>query len=84
MTETNATNTDAGVDLLQMLHQQMQSVQANHPDWYADYEDGDVFTASREVLSELVNTAPTDFARGLLVGVMMFRQQLAIITGRSF
>lgn len=64
--------------------QEFAQARAEHPEWSAQFEDADPVTAEREVVEALLESAPTPFLAGLLVGFMMFRQQMAIITGRPF
>ena len=54
------------------------------PDWFQEFEDVDPFVADRQVVEALVLEAPTEFASGVLCGILMFRQQLAAVTGREF
>ncbi|HBJ86951.1 MAG TPA: hypothetical protein DDZ88_24450 [Verrucomicrobiales bacterium] len=75
---------DSGMNLLATLQKQMLVVKEQYPDWYAEYEDRDPMTAARADLDFLLESAPTEFVAGLVVGVMLFRQQMAILTGRHF
>lgn len=54
------------------------------PLWYQEFDDIDPFVADRASVEDLVVRAPNDFAAGVLCGVLMFRQQLAAMTGREF
>ena len=49
-----------------------------------EFEDIDPFVADRVAVEDLVRRAPTEFASGVLCGILMFRQQLAAVTGREF
>ncbi len=69
---------------LDVFLRQQQILAAEHPAWYQEFEDIDPFVANREDVEDLVRRAPTEFASGVLCGILMFRQQLAAITGREF
>lgn len=73
-----------GMELVHYLRQQLVTVKETFPDWYAEYEDCDPVTADSNTLQVLLASAPDRFVAGLIAGIMMFRQQLAILTGRSF
>lgn len=52
--------------------------------WLDEYEDANVdIGCDREVLTNLMNTAPTEFARGVVAGRLMLLDQIAAVTGRS-
>lgn len=72
------------VTVLLQLQKKMALIKDAHPDWFAEYEDRDPITADQETLSHLLDTAPTEFAQGLIVGIIVFRQQMSILTGRSY
>ena len=72
------------VALLEGMRQKMLAIKDQDPQWFAKYEDSDPITAPRETLEMLLDEAPSDYACGLITGIMAFRQQLAIITDRSF
>lgn len=63
---------------------QLQRVKDEHPDWYHDYEDIDPFTAERAFVEHLLQTAPDEFTRGLVTGMLLIRQQIAAVSGRGF
>jgi hypothetical protein len=64
---------------------EMQELANSHPDWYADYEDAQAdIGCDRDVLSQLLETAPTPFASGVVFGKILLRQQVASVTGRPF
>ena len=69
---------------LRQVDMQMQEVKDRFPAWYADYEDSDPFVSDRVFVEHLLATAPNDFTRGLVTGMMLIRQQIAAITGRGF
>jgi hypothetical protein len=73
-----------GLPLLLYLREKLVSVREKYPEWYAQYEDSDPVTADSKTLNHLLSTAPDPFVAGLVAGVMMFRQQLAVLTGRPF
>lgn len=62
----------------------MKFVRATHPDWFDFFEDHDPDTCDRATLQQLIETAPTDYARGLCAGKLSLRIQLALVTGRPF
>lgn len=66
------------------LQQKMIEIREADPEWFAQYEDRDPITADSETLRSMLDSAPNEFAGGLIVGFIIFRQQLAILTGRPF
>lgn len=69
---------------LRQADAQMGDVKTQFPEWYADYEDIDPFVADRELVEHLLQTAPNDYTRGLVTGMLLIRQQIAAVTGRGF
>lgn len=84
MNTSSTPSVDSNMTLLATLQKQMLAIKESHPEWYAEYEDRDPMTAPRADLEFLLENAPTEFAGGLIVGVMLFRQQMAILTARHF
>lgn len=72
------------MSLLETVRLELVRVQAQHPEWFADYEDIDPYTAERRFVEELLEASPTEFARGLVTGILLMRQQIALVTGRGF
>lgn len=72
------------VGAIELLGANMAMVKHKFPDWYEQYEDVDPMIGDRATVEALLNDAPTDFARGLIAGILIFRQSLAIVTGREF
>lgn len=70
--------------VLLQLQEKMASIKESHPDWFADYEDRDPMVADRQTLALMLETAPTEFAQGLIVGIIMLRQQISIVTERPY
>lgn len=62
----------------------MRDLQENHSLWMAHFDDVDPDTADIELLCGLLETAPNDFAAGLIYGKLTLRAQLAAISGRPF
>lgn len=51
--------------------------------WLADYEDFQLDVGcDHEVLTRLLETAPTDFSRGVVAGRLISLAQIAQLTGR--
>ncbi|MEJ8837590.1 hypothetical protein [Ramlibacter sp. AN1133] len=69
---------------LRAVDEELASVKESHPAWYADYEDIDPFTADRDLVEHLLQTAPDGYTRGLITGMLLIRQQIAAISGRGF
>jgi hypothetical protein len=70
--------------LLEVMKDKMDMIKAEHPNWHAEFEDVDPFIADRAEVERLLQDAPTEFASGLITGIMVIRQQVAIVTGREF
>ena len=71
-------------EALARCHADMARLENDAPDWCAFYEDAQPDSADRATLVELLRTAPSDFARGLLYGNFLMRMTIAGITGRDF
>jgi hypothetical protein len=69
---------------LEEMRARLIDIKRDHPDWYAFYEDEDPMTSDRSTLEQMLADAPTEYAQGLITGIMAFRQQIAILTDRSF
>lgn len=69
--------------LLLDLGEELKKIQESHPAWYADWEDIDPTVAERPDVERLIQTAPNEFCRGLMVGILFQRQSLGAFTGRS-
>ncbi len=54
------------------------------PEWFAYFEDSQAFSAPKADVLELLRSAPTPFAAGLMYGIYLMRQELALMTGRDF
>ena len=64
------------LQLLRGIGAQLEGVRQAHPAWHADFEDSDPHTADRETVARLLATAPNDYCRGLVAGVL-FEQDAA-------
>jgi len=63
----------------------MDTLEANHPEWYATYNEVlPDSAATRAELAELWATAPTPFAQGLIYGKFGMRLEIAAHTGIPF
>lgn len=62
----------------------MAEVQTNFPDWFELYDDINPDNAPRDEVSELMASAPNDFALGLIYGKFTMRMELAAVTDRPF
>ena len=60
----------------------LESIGVTHPEWFAAFEDSDPDICQVSDLIELLDTAPTDTARGFLAGKLLMREAIALITGR--
>lgn len=78
-----ADNTTEGFALA-ACEKKMVELQVNHPDWYELFEDTFPDNAPREEVVELMASAPTDFAKGLMFGKFSMRLELEAVTGRAF
>lgn len=61
-----------------------QALKLHHPDWVQAYEDAMPHTATTEELMELLITAPSAYAKGLISGLCSMRIEMAAISGRFF
>ncbi|MDF2461835.1 MAG: hypothetical protein K0Q43_70 [Ramlibacter sp.] len=63
---------------------EIQRIKVIAPEWHEDFEESDPFIAPRPVVQRLMDTAPDAWARGLIMGIDMFRVQIAACTGRVY
>ena len=57
---------------------ELDRLAATHAAWLADYDDASLDVGCDcDVLTSLVATAPSDFARGLLTGRLLLLNQIA-------
>lgn len=61
---------------------QLRQLAAEHPLWMDQYDDADPNVCSPEQLWDLLESAPTEFARGLIYGKLSLRTDAAAVTGR--
>lgn len=62
----------------------LEQLAREHPLWMAHYDDVDPDTADVDVLFGLLESAPNDFARGIIFGKLTLRSQVAAVSGRPF
>lgn len=74
----------AGAEMQQIEDIRERFGEQDNPDWYQRYEDIDPCIATRAEVTTLLESAPDHFCRGLVAGIMLMRQQVAILTGREF
>lgn len=63
---------------------EMQEIEKLHPDWFDLYEATPVDTSDSEELQALLASAPTAYAKGLVIGALKVRLEIAAVTGRAF
>lgn len=66
------------------LEAELRTLEQGHPEWFQEFQDVDPFVANRADVERLLASGPNDFARGLLTGIHMFRNQLAAVTQRDY
>jgi hypothetical protein len=72
------------LQLLNDVRAKLDAVKARSPSWHADFEDIDPFVASRSDVEHLHTTAPDEFCKGLITGILLMRQTVAAVTNREF
>jgi hypothetical protein len=68
------------LDTITECHSAMATLAATHPFWMAEYEDAMPFDT--EPLQELLESAPNDFARGIIVGKLSILRDISTLTDR--
>lgn len=63
---------------------EINRLEKDAPDWFEDFNETDPFVASHSEVQRLIETAPDQWARGLVMGIDMFRCQMEAITGRPY
>ena len=83
--EQVATSSDArpGSAAMSKVFKALDQLADTHPEWNARFEDvGFLDTAEVADLTELLESAPTEMARGYLAGVIIMRLRIADMTGQ--
>jgi hypothetical protein len=62
----------------------LAQAQAADPTWFAHYDEIQADRADFEELYALMESAPTEFTRGLVYGRIMARMDVAAVTGEAF
>lgn len=63
----------------------LNQLREQHPEWFDEYDDALVdVVADRQVLEQLLESAPNEFLRGLIYGKLAMRAQISALTERSF
>jgi hypothetical protein len=70
------------LQLLRGIGAQLDLARQANPAWHADFEDRDPHRADRDTVAHLLDTAPNDYCRGLLAGVLLERQLAAAERGQ--
>lgn len=64
---------------------QLNQLREQHPDWFDEYDDAMVdVVADRATMEALLESAPTDFLKGLMYGKLALRMQISNLTERAF
>lgn len=71
-------------EVLRACAGKLEVLAEQHPEWFAIFEDSQAFSAPRSELLELLRAAPDPFAAGLVYGIFLMRQEMAVMTGREF
>lgn len=75
---------DPNMKLVQDIKAGIDKVRLIDPLWCNEYEDKDPMIADRADVEQLLETAPNDWAYGLIQGIMLIRLELSSITGAEF
>jgi len=67
-------------DTITDCHAAMAALAATNPWWMAEYEDAIPFAS--EPLQELLESAPNDFARGVILGKLSILRDISSLTDR--
>ena len=71
-------------EAMQRCDRKMQELSVQFPAWFELYDETLPDNAPREEVVELMRSAPSDFAMGLLFGKFTMRLELETMTGRPF
>lgn len=82
-TETNLAQADESL-VIQFCLEEWESQLQAHPELHNHLEDIDVYVCPRADLINAMRQAPTIAIRQSLYSIFAFRQNLAMVTGRSF
>lgn len=65
--------------------EKLSDLEHEYPDWFLAYDNAMVdVCADRATIEALLDSAPTEFLRGMLYGKLAMRTQIAFLTERSF
>lgn len=62
----------------------MHGIRKAAPDWFAEFEDNSLETATSDELLAMLGSAPNAFAKGMLFGALMMRLEHASATSVDF
>ena len=72
------------IELLNGCKYTLDQIAQSHPEWFADFEDRMPDFAPRSQVLDLLERAPTEFARGLMYGKLLARVEIAQVSGVPF
>jgi hypothetical protein len=68
----------------QDVFESIESARGSDPDWVWLFETVDPLIAEQKVVKQLHDTAPDLYLKGVISGILMMRESIALVTGRGF
>ena len=84
MTGANAFSTDGAKGIQDEILARVNDLRKQYPDWMQRYDDCVLETASRAEFEALYSSAPEDFLRGQVWGLIVMRMFISSVTGVDF
>lgn len=76
---------EAGVQEVVGCIQEMQALGTTHPEWFSSFEDSQSdLIDGKQTLVDLLATAPTELARGVVFGRILYLQQISALSNHPF
>lgn len=66
------------------IFENLERAKAVDADWVWQFDVVDPLTADQQIVRQLHETAPTEYLKGVIGGILMMRESMALITGREF
>lgn len=66
------------------IFENLERARAIDSEWAWMFDAVDPLTADQQIVRQLHENAPTEYLKGVIGGVLMMRESIALITGRGF
>lgn len=66
------------------IYLELESARSVDPDWVWQFEIVDPLIADQQIVRQMHESAPSDYLKGVMGGILMMRETIALVTGRGF